>query len=169
MTRRTRLSILLLVTWIYYGEAAAPLQDGGGPAGLLLRVYDARNRFVGNVIGTGGNGNAAHVAYRLNGILFTIGVWTTFITGNGTGPLFTSENCAGTPYMQSLGTLFAGSGVNGTTLYVEDTNVPVQTIVFVSELSRTGCSRTTPTSSAARPALVFANFLNQFQPPFSAR
>ena len=149
---------------------SGPAVGPNGPEGALLRVFDSNNKFVGNVVGTGANGTVAHVPYRLNGILFTLGVSRTAVGGNGGGPLYETSNCTGTPYMQSDGSIiFAASGVGGNTLYVEDVRAPAQTITFSSSLFGTVCIPHIPLAIAVRPALQFVDFVGQFAPPFSVR
>ena len=147
-----------------------PLGPQGPPGDGLLKVYDSNNVFVGNVIGAGSNGTIANVTYRLKGILFTLIIARTAFGGNGGGPLFTTSDCTGAPYMQSDGNiLFAASGIGGSTLYLEDLSSPAQTINFASELFGTVCGPHIPQAIVVRSALQFPNFTGQFTPPFTVR
>jgi len=149
-----------------------------GPAGAqgpmgegLLKVYDSKNTFIGNVIGA----NAAHsvlVPYHLNGVSSILQISKTFIIG-GDYLYFVSNDCTGTPYLSESYDIFTASATRGSSLYLPDPNSSALTITVGSVYNTFGftayCSGGLSGTDVFRPALEFAHFTDQFTPPFGVR
>ena len=125
---------------MFAGIAALPVATWAAepkvkPVGQAT-VVDATGKKVGSVVNT--QGGLAGVLIEVEGRIFSVNVTKDGLVPTGTGLLFATPDCSGTPYLPPSvpNSLVSGStfGPPGKSLYVEESGAIAQLVLPLSQI-----------------------------------